>query len=118
MLQQRSHCYASCLIRKHAHLLIETPEWHLVSGMHREVPAVQKDPLRPTPEEVLQQVSAVYGVARQALPHVVRLAPPGEVAAAAKEGVWYTTMFHPDAVTRSPWRRAISTTALASSSSH
>jgi len=105
-------------MRKHSHLLIETPEGHLVSGMHREVPAAQREPLRPTPEEVLQQVSTVYGVARQARPHVVLLAPPGEVAAAAKEEVWYTTMFHADAVTRSPWRRAISTMALASSSSH
>lgn len=33
--QQRWHCYAYCLMSNHYHLLIETPEGNLVSGMRR-----------------------------------------------------------------------------------
>ncbi|HET7587680.1 MAG TPA: transposase [Gammaproteobacteria bacterium] len=33
--QQRWQCYAWCLMDNHYHLLIETPEGHLVSGMRR-----------------------------------------------------------------------------------
>jgi hypothetical protein len=33
------------------------------------VPSTQTQPVRPTPAEVLQQVSAIYGVARDDLLH-------------------------------------------------
>ena len=33
--QQHWRCYAYCLMTNHYHLLIETPEGHLVKGMRR-----------------------------------------------------------------------------------